>query len=169
MNENTSLLKLFISECIGTALLLLLGLSCVIFMFGKNSFIAEIIPNVTVRKVMTSFIFGSIGASIAISTIGKISGAHINPAVSFVFYLFGKIELKTAGVYMLAQCVGAVIGTLPLLAWGNMGESVQFGATVPGEGFSMFAALLGEIITTCAMVTLLILFLGFRETRRYTP
>ena len=39
-------------------------------------------------------------------------------------------------VYVLAQLIGAVIGSLPLLLWGQMGRSVNFGATLPGEGYS---------------------------------
>jgi len=80
--------KFFISEFAGTALLLLGGLSLVIFMFGTGSPIADLIPNVKIRQIITGFLFGSIGASIALSPIGKLSGAHINPAVTMVFWLF---------------------------------------------------------------------------------
>jgi aquaporin Z len=46
---------------------------------------------------------------------------------------------------------------------------VSFGATVPGEGYGVGAVLLGEVITTFAMVTLLCLFLAFRRIRPFTP
>jgi aquaporin Z len=73
--------KFFISEFFGTAILLLGCLSIVIFMFGSGSPMADLIPNVKIRQVITGFLFGSIGASIALSPIGKLSGVHINPAV----------------------------------------------------------------------------------------
>ena len=69
-------LHFFFAELAGTALLLLGGLSLVIFMFGAGSVAAELIPNVKVRQAITGFLFGSIGAAIAISPIGKVSGAH---------------------------------------------------------------------------------------------
>ena len=161
--------KFFISEFTGTALLLLGGLSIVIFMFGSGSPMAQLIPVIKIRQVITGFLFGSIGASIALSPIGKLSGAHINPAVTMVFWLFRKIEGRLAITYILAQLTGAIIGCLPLLLWGQMGRSIEFGVTVPGEGYSMQTALLGEIITTFTMVSLLVIFIGFRSIRQFTP
>jgi aquaporin Z len=64
---------------------------------------------------------------------------------------------------------GPVIGCLPLLAWGRIGRSVAFGATLPGSGYSNLAALLGEIMTTFTMVSLLVVFIGFRHTRPFSP
>ena len=72
-------------------------------------------------------------------------------------------------MYVAAQLIGAIVGTLPLLAWGQLGRSISFGATQPGLGYSTQAALVGEVITTFTMVTLLILFLSFRKIRPYTP
>jgi aquaporin Z len=138
--------KFFISEFFGTALLLLGGLSIVIFMFGSGSPMTQLIPDVKLRQVITGFLFGSIGASIALSPIGKISGAHINPAVTMVFWLFRKIEGRLAITYILAQLTGAIIGCLPLLVWSRMGRSVAFGATLPGQGFSTQTVFLGEVI-----------------------
>jgi aquaporin Z len=161
--------KFFVSEFLGTALLLLGGLSLVIFMFGSGSPMEQLIPVVKLRQVITGFLFGSIGASIALSSIGKVSGAHINPAVTITFWLFRKIESRLAVTYILAQLTGAVIGCLPLLLWGQMGRSIAFGATLPGEGYSLNTAFLGEVITTFTMVLLLMLFIGFRSIRRFTP
>jgi aquaporin Z len=161
--------KFFISEFFGTALLLMCGLSVVIFMFGTGSPMAQLIPAVKVRQVITGFLFGSIGASIALSPIGKISGAHINPAVTMVFWLFRKIEGRLAITYILAQLTGAIVGCLPLLIWGQFGRSVEFGATLPGEGYSTQVVLFGEVITTFIMVSLLVIFIGFRRIRQFTP
>ena len=63
----------------------------------------------------------------------------------------------------------ANLGSVPLLGWGAMGRSVAFGATVPGEGYRLGAVLLGEVVTTFAMVTLLCVFLAFRRIRPFTP
>jgi aquaporin Z len=161
--------KFFYSEFLGTALLLLLGLSIVIFMFGTGSPMADLIPAVKLRQVITGFLFGSVGASIALSPIGKLSGAHINPAVTMVFWIFRKIEGRLAITYVLAQLTGAIIGCLPLLIWGQMGRSIDFGATIPGQGYSTQTALLGELITTFTMVSLLVIFIGFRQSRQFTP
>ena len=109
------------------------------------------------------------GALIALSPVGERSGAHLNPIVTLAFRLMGKLDLRTSLGYVAAQLVGAILGSVPLLAWGAMGRSVAFGATFPGEGYSVGAVLLGEVITTFAMVTLLGVFLAFRRIRPFTP
>lgn len=169
MNDQNFSRKIFFAELLGTALLMLIGLSLVIFMFGANSPAAQLLPSVKLRQAITGFLFGGTGALIALSAIGKASGAHINPAVTMVFWIFKKIDSKSAITYMLGQLSGAVIGTLPLLSWGAMGRSVDFGATAPGAGYSITTVLFGEIVTTFTMVSLLIVFLGFRNIRSYTP
>src|SRR5205809_367323 len=138
-------------------------------MFGTGSPIADVLPNVKVRQALTGFLFGSIGATIAISFLGRISGAHINPAVTLVFWLFHKIDPRTAMGYIIAQLAGGIVGALPLLIWGEMGQSVSYGATLPGESYSTISALAGEVVTTFTMVSLLILFIAFRSIRPWTP
>jgi aquaporin Z len=161
--------RIFFSELAGTALLVLVGLSLVIVMFGAGSPIAGIVPNEGLRRLITGFLFGTTGALIAVSAVGKVSGAHINPIVTLAFWLFRKLDSRIAVVYVLAQLAGAILGSLPLLAWGPVGRSVAFGATLPGEGYTIQTVLLGEVITTFTMVSLLTVFIGFRRLRPFTP
>jgi aquaporin Z len=160
---------IFVSELLGTAVLLLGGLSLVIFVFGAGSPMERIVPSVVLRRIMTGFLFGCVGALIAVSAVGKESGAHINPVVTLGFWLLRKLDSKTTLVYIVAQLIGACVGSLPLLAWGSMGRSVAFGATVPGEGYTTPAVLIGEAVTTFALITGLCLFIGFRHLRSFTP
>lgn len=160
---------LFASELIGTAILVLVGLSLVIFMFGAGSPMERLIPSEGMRRLITGFFFGTTGACIALSPVGKISGAHINPVVTLGFRLFGKLDGWTTIGYIVAQLIGAAVGSLPLLIWGMMGKSVAFGATFPGPGYTLPIVMLGEVSTTFAMVALLCVFLGFRKLRPFTP
>ena len=168
-NTNPFPKREFLAELIGTAVLLMVGLSIVTLMFAKGSPMADLIPNVKIRQMITGFLFGGTGALIAISAVGKVSGAHINPAVTMSFMLFGKINIRTALIYISAQLIGAVVGTLPLLLWGHWSQSISFGATQPGADYTVRQALRGEFITTFTMVTMLIIFLAFRKIRNYTP
>lgn len=157
------------AEFLGTALLLLFGLSLVILIFGDGSPVAQIIPNFKIRQMITGFLFGSIGALIAISPIGKVSGAHVNPVVTLAFRLMGKLNVRTTLGYIIVQLAGAVVGSWPLLIWGSLGKSVAFGATLPGQGYDTITVLIGEIVTTFALIVALCVFLGFRRIRPYTP
>ena len=160
---------LFFSEMIGTGLLLLSGLSLVIAVNGAGSPVPEWVPNESLRRSLTGFVFGCFGALISVSPVGKVSGAHINPAVTFGFLLARKLEPRPALGYVIAQLTGAALGCLPLLAWGAMGRSVHFGATLPGAGYPTTTVVLGEIVTTFCLVGALCVFLGFRALRRFTP
>jgi aquaporin Z len=130
---------------------------------------ARILPSEGTRRLITGFLFGTTGALIALSPVGTESGAHINPIVTLGFWLMGKLDSRIALSYVLAQLAGATVGCLPLLAWGAMGRSVAFGATLPGEGYAPRTVLMGEVITTFVMVTGLCLCLGYRRIRPFTP
>jgi aquaporin Z len=121
------------------------------------------------RRLIAGFLFGTTGALIALSPVGKISGAHINAAVTMGFWLFRKLDARTSITYVMGQSAGAIAGALPLLAWGSMGRSVAFGATLLGKGYAISGLFLGEVVTTFIMVTLLTLFLAFRQVRNFTP
>jgi aquaporin Z len=157
------------AELAGTALLVLIGLSLVIVFFGAGSPVARVVPGEGSRRLITGFLFGTTGALIALSPIGRVSGAHINPVVTLGFWLMGKLDARTAMSYAVAQLAGGILGSLPLLAWGAMGRSVAFGATLPGEGYALRTVLMGEVVTTFALVAGLCVFLGFRALRGFTP
>jgi aquaporin Z len=161
--------RMYLSEMAGTAVLLLIGLSLVIVMFGEGSPMAALIPSVTLRQVITGILFGSTGGAIALSKAGKESGAHLNPAVTFAFWIARKIDTRVALGYVIAQLAGAVLGSLPLLFWGALGRRVAYGATIPGAGYSTWQVVAGEVATTFGLVATLCLFLAFRPLRRFTP
>ena len=65
MSERPSLRRIFLSEFVGTAALVLVGLSLVILMFGTGSPMAGLLPNEAERRAITGFLFGTTGACIA--------------------------------------------------------------------------------------------------------
>ncbi len=159
----------YLSELIGTALLVGVGLSIVILDFGAGSPVAALLPDAGLRRLITGFLFGATGAAIAYSRVGKVSGAHINPVVTLAFCIKGKLSCRNTLGYILAQFAGAIIGSVPLLLWGQEGRSIAFGGTTPGAGYTAWAALFGEIITTIGLIVGLFTFLGHRKLREYTP
>jgi aquaporin Z len=160
---------LFAAEFLGTAILVGVGLSFVILNFGKGSPVITLIPDAGLRRAITGFLFGSTGALIAVSWIGKESGAHINPVVTLAFRVKGKIGWVHAAGYIFFQLIGGIAGALPLLFWGNMGTSVNFGGTFPGSNYSDWSALAGETVTTLLLVFFLFIFIGHKKLKSYTP
>jgi aquaporin Z len=160
---------LYLAEAAGTALLVWLGLSLVIVFFGEGSALRAWLPSNALRRVLTGGCFGSVGALIAISPLGRISGAHINPAVSLAFWLEGKLAWRDLLGYVLAQLLGAVIGAIPLLLWGSMGRSIHYAITQSGPGVSVAIAFGGEVVATLSLVLAIFITASHEQTRRFTP
>ena len=71
--------------------------------------------------------------------------------------------------YVFAQILGAMLGSLPLVAWGVMGRSIDFGATLPGTSYGIGWALIGEMLTTFILIFGLFFFLQHRYLKSFTP
>lgn len=85
-------------------------------------------------------------------TIGGISGCHINPAITLGVWVSGRMPAKEAGLYILFQIIGAVIGSsLLYLLTSNAGLSGT-GANDLQYGVSELGGLLAEVIFTCIFV-----------------
>lgn len=161
--------RLYLAELVGTALLVALGVSVVILDFAPSSPVPRLLPDPGLRRCLTGFLFGSIGALIAVSPVGRVSGAHINPAVTLAFLLKGRMAARHAVGYAVAQLAGGALAGVALLAWRPAGFSIAAGVTQPGPGWGPTAACAGEVATTAALVLGLFAFVGHPRLRRFTP
>jgi aquaporin Z len=156
------------AEFLGTALLVLAGLSVVILDFGPGSIVARLLPDPFARRLLTGFLFGSVGALVALSPLGKISGAHLDPVLSFGFWLAGSLGAADLVLYAVAQFAGAVVGALPLVPlWGAVGRAVSYGMSLPGGGWALAVA--GEVVATFCLVGGILHFVGHPRLRAFTP
>jgi aquaporin Z len=144
------------AEFVGTALLLVLGLSAVVADFSPGSPIVTAIPSEDLRRLLTGVLFAGSATLIVYSPLGRISGGHINPAVTLAFYRLGKITGRSAIGYVLAQIAGGILGAiLVVLAWRTRATSVDVGATVPGKG-GVWASVGAEAAGTFGLVLLIL-------------
>jgi aquaporin Z len=86
--------------------------------------------------------------------MGKISGAHLNPAVSIAFALRRDFPWLRVPGYILAQLVGATLGALFLHAVINV--SAKYGSNYPVHGYSNMAAFWMELILTMGLVSVIL-------------
>jgi aquaporin Z len=86
--------------------------------------------------------------------MGAVSGAHLNPVVSFAFALRGNFPWRRVPFYIVAQLAGAVLATAALL--GLVGSRGSAGLTLPGPGVSTVTALLWEILLTAGLVSVVL-------------
>ncbi len=87
---------------------------------------------------------------VIVYTWGPISGAHVNPAVTFGVALAGRMSWIKAGSYWVAQFVGA--GVAGLLLRYLLGTTGSLGMTLPAPGVSVAQALVVEAVLTFFLV-----------------
>src|SRR3982750_1012114 len=78
--------------------------------------------------------------------MGKVSGAHLNPAVSFAFALRGDFPWRRVPGYVIVQLAGATLAALFLHAVVDV--SATYGSNYPAVGYSAGAAFWMELILT---------------------
>lgn len=138
-------MKKLVAEFIGTFWLVLGGCGSAVLAAG--------FPEVGIGLVGVSLAFGLTVLTIAYS-LGHISGAHLNPAVSVGLWMGGRFSGKELFPYIAAQVFGgiAAAGVLYVIATGNGSAIGNFAANGYGEhspgGYSLVSALLTEIVMT---------------------
>jgi aquaporin Z len=86
--------------------------------------------------------------------MGKVSGAHLNPAVSFAFALRGDFPWRRVPGYIVVQLIGAVLACL-FLHW-VIDVSATYGSNYPASGFSGGDAFLMEAVLTLGLVSVIL-------------
>ena len=89
-----------------------------------------------------------------VSAVGHISGAHLNPAVTFGALLCRKIALRDAGVYFLSQVAGAVVAAeaLRLIIAESVWRSVKLGTPLLAENVTPVQGVVIEAILAFILV-----------------
>ncbi len=101
------------------------------FFAGTGAVVANHVSGGTVTHVGIALTFGLIVLAM-IYALGDVSGCHLNPAVTFGFYIARRFDRNLIVPYILSQCVGAIAASLMLrmMFW----SSETLGATQPSGG-----------------------------------
>lgn len=149
-------IKKYVAEFIGTAVLVLFG--CGTAAFGGG-------------LVATAIAFG-LSVIVMAYTIGKISGCHINPAVSAAMFLDGKMSLTDFIGYIIVQFLGAITGALAIVViWSTTDIGFKWGRTAVGAngvntGVNVLGMLIVEVILTFIFI---LVVLAVTENKKTAP
>ena len=140
------LLKKGIAECLGTFTLVFVACGVAALTGGT--------------LVGTALAFGLVIVAMAYS-IGRISGCHINPAVSIAMLISKKMTLKEFCVYVIAQIIGGFLGGLLIFGVAKManlnllGDASNYVINNAQEGLTagtIIGSLLIEVVLTFLFV-----------------
>lgn len=146
-------MKRYIAEAIGTFTLVFFGVGSAVLAGGDIGYVG------------ISFAFGISVVAMAYS-IGHISGAHLNPAVSMGALVAGRMQPGDFIGYMVAQTVGAIAAAFVIfliatnklaghdLASAGLGQN-GWGAGYLGE-FGLVSALIFEVVASALFITVIL-------------
>jgi aquaporin Z len=153
-------LKKYLAELLGTFVLVFIGTASAVVAGSSIGFLG------------ISLAFG-ISVLVMVYAIGHISGCHINPAITIAMLANGKISAKEGIIYIVVQCIGAIIASMVLLtimtglpgydlAINGLGQN-GFDAASPG-GFPLTSGFIAEVV-----LTFIFLIVIFGATSRKAP
>ncbi|MDE5888530.1 MAG: MIP family channel protein [Bacilli bacterium] len=126
------MIRKFISEFVGTMLLVIFGCGTAV---AVNKYVTGIYGiALPFTMLLIACAFGLILMAL-VYTIGRVSGAHVNPAVSIAALIDGRITVFDCVYYVAAQILGGVTGAA-VLAW-IFAASTELGA----NGYDTLSAL----------------------------
>ena len=135
-----------------------LGTFCLVFA-GTGAIMIDSVTGGAVSHVGVALTFGLIVLAM-IYTIGDISGAHINPAVTIGFFAARRFEAGSVMPYVASQCAGALAASVVLRFL--FPQSATLGATIPAVS-TMQSFVLEMILTALLMFVILSVSTGARE------
>jgi aquaporin Z len=153
-------MKKYFAELLGTLFLVLVGCGSAVIASQQVGFLG------------IAFAFG-ITVLVMVYAIGPISGCHINPAITIAMLVGGKINGRDTIGYIIAQCVGAILGAAILLSIATGKADYSLAANGLGQnGYGLFSPhqySLGACFVAELVLTFLFLLVIFGSTHANAP
>ncbi|PYK61504.1 MAG: aquaporin [Verrucomicrobia bacterium] len=143
-------MKQLIAEFLGTFALVFAGTGAIVI---------DNVSGGSVTHLGIALTFGLIVLAM-IYTLGDISGAHINPAVTIGFWAARRFDARSVLPYLASQCAGALVASITLRLL--FPTDLMLGATIPA-GSSIQSFILELILTAVLMFVILGVSTGARE------
>jgi aquaporin Z len=155
------------AEFTGTALLLLAVVTAKDWIVAAGPPLSEI----WIRVALVGVVAGLIVVAVAVSPLGRRSGAHLNPAVTLGLAAQRTVGAADLAGYSLAQAVGGIAGVALARLWGpSVAEpAVRWAVIALADWLSPPAAVVIEAAATAAQLTVVFGCLASRRWARLAP
>jgi aquaporin Z len=156
-------------ELAGTFSFLFFGFTTIAVLESSLSPLNQALPSAVLRLVLLGAVFGILAAIVALSPVGRRSGAQHNPAVTIGFWAHGQTHTHDLVGYVAAQCLGAVLAAAFFATSGSWAQTANFARTEPRPELSGWAAAGVEVAVTFGLVLVVLLMVSSPRTVRWTP
>jgi aquaporin Z len=126
---------------------------------GTGAIVVNEISAGAITHAGIALTFGLI-VMVMIYTVGDISGAHFNPAVTVAFWAAGRLPWQDVAPYLLTQCLAAIAASATMLAL--FGNICHLGATIPAGPVAQ-SFILEVLLTALLMFVILHVSTGPKE------
>ena len=130
----------------------LYGTFFLVIVAAGGGMMGEAFPNTITRTA--AVVAPGLMVMAIIMFMGKVSGAHLNPAVSIAFSLRGDFPWRRVPGYIVVQLIGASLAALFLHE--VIKVSAKFGSNYPAQSFSNWQAYLMEALLTMGLVSVIL-------------
>jgi glycerol uptake facilitator-like aquaporin len=155
-------------ECALTLVLLLGVITIVRWVVGPSP-VSATVPQIHLQLLIIGICVGVLLSLLIRSKPGRMTGGHLNPAISLAMWRFRTFSGKAVIPYILGQLAGSVLGTLLGRAvWGSVVEElpIVYGALQPGPGWNAAELFLAE---AAGMAVILGIVGRFLQIHRLAP
>ncbi len=156
----------YLMEASELALFMISACSFTVLLYHPQSPLFDTFQYEVLKRAAMGVAMGATAVAIIFSPIGKRSGAHFNPAVTFTYYRLGKVKFWDAIFYIAAQFIGGGLGVYfasLLLGSALTDSNVNFAVTKPGQ-YGVVAALIAEVLITFVLMSVV---LQVSNSKRY--
>jgi len=161
----------YLLEALGLGLFMLSACVLTVMLEHPASPARQAIDSELLRRALIGLAMGATAIALIYSPIGKRSGAHMNPAVTFTFWRLGKVQGWDALFYVLCQFLGGALGVvLAAKALGHMrlaDNAVNYAVTVPGQS-GAWVAFAAELTISCGLMLMVLIVSNRHSLNRYT-
>jgi aquaporin Z len=160
----------YLMEAIELGLFMFSACAFTVLLYHPASPVAQTIHDGLLRRLLMGTAMGSTAIAIIFSPLGKRSGAHFNPSVTWTFFRLGKIRAWDAAFYTLFQFAGGIAGViLASLTLSNLvaHQSVNYAATTPGPD-GPIVAFAAEILISFILMSVVLAVSNTKRLARWT-
>ena len=138
------------AEFIGTFALVFAGTGAIVIDAASGGTVTHVGVAITFGLVVTAMIYA----------VGEVSGAHLNPAVTFGFFVARRLPARCVAPYVASQLAGAFAASA--LMRGLFGTTARLGTTLPA-GPALQSFMLEVVLTALLMFVILCVAAGSKE------